>query len=432
MKPGNQMSQGFESEAPTLGWACRLNAMTGKLLWHYQLVHHDIWDRDPPAPPNLLTIERNGKKVDVVAQITKQGYTFVFDRVTGAPIYPIREVAFPQEAIGDESPSPTQPIPDLPEPFTRQAFNEEDFNPWVTNRDSLRGILRNSKHGAPYIPLTERPTIFFPGTDGGAQWGGAASDPGGILYIPAKEIPVHMTLTKRKQADLNTTSAQSVYTIYCASCHGEDRKGSHDGSFPGLVDLKRKMPEKDFEKLLLSGRGMMPSFSHLTSTEKKALVDFLYDKKTDAPIESKREHLIPYQHLGYNRWYDSAGYPVSTPPWGTLTALNINTGKIKWQVPLGEYPELTAKGIPPTGTDNYGGPLVTAGDLIFIAATRDEKIRAFDKNTGKILWENPLPAAGYASASTYSVRGKQFVVIACGGGKLKTKSGDQYVAFALE
>jgi quinoprotein glucose dehydrogenase len=142
--------------------------------------------------------------------------------------------------------------------------------------------------------------------------------------------------------------------------------------------------------------------------------------------------VMPYQHTGYNRWYDRNGYPVSAPPWGTLTATDLNTGQRLWQVPLGEYPELTAKGIPITGTDNYGGPLVMASGLIFIAATRDERLRVFDKKTGKLLWKTQLPAAGYASPSTYSVNGKQYVVIACGGGKLKTGSGDKYVAFALK
>lgn len=408
-----------------------LDAQTGKRIWHYQLVHHDIWDRDPPAPPNLLTITHNGKKTDVVAQITKQGHTFVFHRETGEPIFPIREVTFPQGGVPGEAPSPTQPIPELPVPFTRQGFTEKDFNPWVADRDSMVRMLRNSNSGGPYIPLSERPTIFFPGTDGGAQWGGAAASPDGMLYIPAKEIPVHMTLVQRKAQAAKESPAQSLYTLYCGSCHGADRKGSHDGSFPGLLGLEARLKPRDLEKLLATGRGMMPSFSHVSAAEQKAIVDFLYEKEAASPVVATLENRIPYQHLGYNRWYDSAGYPVSAPPWGTLTALNVNTGKIQWQVPLGEYPELTERGIAPTGTDNYGGPLLTAGGVLFIAASRDEKIRAFDQLTGAVLWESDLPAAGYASASTYSVGGKQYVVIACGGGKLKTKSGDRYVAFAL-
>lgn len=182
----------------------------------------------------------------------------------------------------------------------------------------------------------------------------------------------------------------------------------------------------------MTGRGMMPSFSHISTAERNAIVDFLFDKTSEKQVVTTQKDVVPYQHTGYNRWYDSEGYPVSTPPWGTLTAIDLNTGKHRWQIPLGEYPELTKKGIAPTGTDNYGGPLVTASGLIFIAASRDEKLRAFEKETGKIVWEYPLPAGGYASPSTYVVNGKQYIVIACGGGKLKTKSGDKYVAFCLE
>ncbi len=406
-----------------------LDANTGKKIWHYQLVHHDIWDRDPPAPPNLLTITRRGKKLDVVAQITKQGHTFVFERESGKPVFPIRETSFPQDGIPGEVPSPTQPIPELPEPFTRQAFLEKDFNPWVADRDSLLEMLREARTGTPYIPLSERTTIYFPGTDGGAQWGGAGADPEGILYIPAKEIPVHMTLKKRSEASDRQTS--KPYALYCSSCHGADKKGSHDGSFPGLADIGKHRTRSEIMQVLATGKGMMPSFSHISKTERDAIVDFLLQEEPEKDVEITAKNVVPYQHLGYNRWYDRNGYPVSTPPWGTLTALNLNSGKKKWQVPLGEYPELTARGIAPTGTDNYGGPLVTGGGLVVIAASRDEKIRAFDKDTGKILWEAPLPAAGYASPSTYVVNNRQYIVIACGGGKLKTKSGDRYVAFAL-
>ncbi|WP_028666555.1 outer membrane protein assembly factor BamB family protein [Runella zeae] len=415
-----------------------LDAATGKRLWHYQLVHHDIWDRDPPAPPNLLTITRTGsdgrpRKIDVVAQITKQGFTFVFDRVTGEPIFPIQETPFPQEAVVGEQPSQTQPIPQLPTPFTRQSFTEKDINPWASNLDSVKLMLRKAQTGTPYIPLSEKMTVFFPGTDGGAQWGGAAADPEGVLYVPAKEIPVHMTLIRRNQDDKSTAQTNNPYRLYCSACHGLDRKGNHDGSYPSLLQLDKRLSKAQTLKLLMTGRGMMPSFSHISVAERNSIIEFLYNNTAAGKqVVTTQKEVVPYQHTGYNRWYDSEGYPVSTPPWGTLTAIDLNTGKHRWQVPLGEYPELTKKGMAPTGTDNYGGPLVTASGLLFIAASRDEKIRAFDKKTGKILWEYPLPAGGYASPSTYVVNNKQYIVIACGGGKLKTKSGDKYVAFCLE
>jgi quinoprotein glucose dehydrogenase len=412
-----------------------LDAATGKRLWHYQLVHHDIWDRDPPAPPNLVTVVKDGKKTDAVAQVTKQGYVFVFDRVTGEPIFKIEEKAFSTEAIAGEHPSLTQPIPVKPAPFTRQSFTEKDFNPFAANRDSLIQILRKARTGSAYLPIGKEMTIIFPGTDGGAHWGGAASDPDGVLYVPAKEVACYTTLIKAGKDDGNTSlTGVKLYQRNCASCHGKDMAGNHDGSYPSLLAVGKRLSIESINNILSKGRGMMPSFSHISIQQRKAITDFLMNKKTTVRVARSKtsNENVGYQHTGYNRWYDKNGYPVNAPPWGTLTAIDLNTGDRKWQIPLGEYKELTNKGIPLTGTDNYGGPLVTGSGLIFIAATRDEKFRAIDKSTGKILWETQLPAAGFASPSTYAINGKQYVVIACGGGKLKTKCGDKYVAFSLK
>lgn len=410
-----------------------LDARTGKRKWHYQIVHHDIWDRDLPAPPNLFTIKKDNKDVEAVAQITKQGHVFVFNRHTGEPIYPINEQPVLNSDMPGEQAYPSQPIPAVPAPFTRQSFTQNDINKDVADSAEIINILKTSRTGSAYIPVTRKRTIIFPGTDGGAQWGGAALDREGIIYIPAKEIPVFTSLTDAPPSE-PLTSSKKLYQLHCASCHGADLRGDHSGSYPSLVGLSGKISVDELNLLLKKGRAMMPAFNHLSEREKEAIVSFVMEKKDITAVISSTltKRRSAYVHTGYNRWYDRNGFPVNTPPWGTLTAINLQTGQHLWQVPLGEFPALSKKGVPPTGTDNYGGPLVTASGLIFIAATPDKKFKALDKHTGKLLWETLLPAAGFASPSTYAINGRHYIVIACGGGKLRSNSGDKYVAFALK
>ncbi len=424
-----------------------LDAQSGAYLWHYQVVHHDLWDRDLAANPNLFTLQKDGKTTDAVAQITKHGYVFVFDRETGEPLFPIEEKPVPQEALPGEKPWPTQPIPTLPEPFARQKFEEED----VTDLDSathqtMLERYRKIKHTTMFHPPSKDGIWIFPGFDGGGEWGGAAIDPEtNILYVNSSELPWSMVMVDvpKKEESEKVSLGRATYDKYCFACHGTDLKGNGT-SYPALTNLKEKYTQASLTGLLNSGINMMPSFSHIPTKEKQGLVDFLLHlehqkpntlvakEPTSEPSGVSILNEVPYKMTGYNRFLDNNGYPGIKPPWGTLNAVNLTTGKLEWKVPLGEYKELTSRGIPVTGTENYGGPVVTKGGLIFIAATKDAKIRAFDKNTGEEVWAADLPVPGYATPAIYTVDGKAFLVISCGGGKIGSPSGDTYVAFALE
>ncbi len=436
-----------------------LDAATGKYLWHYQVVHHDLWDRDLPANPNLVTIKHDGKNIDAVAQITKHGYIFLFDRTNGKPVFPIEEKPVPIIGLPGEELWPTQPIPTLPEPFARQKFGPEDVTDLTPEaHKEMMEKYKMVKYQTMFAPPSKDGSMVFPGFDGGGEWGGAAVDPeSGILYVNASEIPWALTMIDVPKTDANDQSLKGVghdiYNKYCIACHGAELKGN-GSSFPSLVNINKKYNGEQIKKLVETGRNMMPSFKQIPENEKGALLAFLLNTPSKKPVSPggrgtaipkepasqptsnaavKKSILdeVPYTITGYNRFLDKDGYPGVKPPWGTLNAVDLNSGKLLWRVSLGEFEELKKKGIPPTGTQVYGGPVVTKGGLVFIASTQDEKIRAFDKKTGKVLWEAKLPAAGYATPATYVIEGRQFVVIACGGGKIGSKSGDQYVAFAL-
>jgi quinoprotein glucose dehydrogenase len=416
-----------------------LNAATGERVWHFQTVHHDIWDRDPPAAPVLVTVDHDGRKVDAVAQTTKSGFVFLLDRATGKPLFPVEEEPAPASDLDGESTWPTQPIPQKPPPFARQLFTEDlvtDLSP--ASHAAVLERLRHVRTGRRFIPPSKEGTVIFPGFDGGAEWGGPAFDPTtGRLYVNANEMAWILTMADVK-ADASASSAPALYRQYCAACHGLDMQGSKAQNVPGLADVFEWASKADVETTLREGKGVMPAFAYLREEDRKRLAGYLFGEKTEeaAKATDEAESLdkpvgTPYTHTGYNRFLDPDGHPAVKPPWGTLTSIDLNAGTIDWQVPLGELPELTKRGLAPTGTENYGGAIVTAGDLVFIGATKDERFRAFDKKTGKLLWETALPAGGYATPATYEVGGRQYVVIACGGGKMGTKSGDAYVAFAL-
>lgn len=410
-----------------------LDAETGERIWHLQTVKHDIWDRDLPAAPNLLTLNHEGRQIDALAQITKSGHIFILDRQTGEPLFPLEEKEYPPSDLVGEEAWPTQVLPTKPAPFSRQTFEIEDvstINPQYTRmlQDSLSGL----RTGGQYIPPSEEGTIIYPGFDGGGEWGGAAHDPTtGVMYVNGNEMAwvQHMRELEIDASEQSFSVGQSAYFFSCVSCHGFGREGSE--GFPALIDIKERKTKEEVKAVILNGGGRMPGFSFLDEAEVDAIIAYLYDEPQPEATATDRSAAIRYTHMGYNRFFDPDGYPAVKPPWGTLNAIDLNTGDYLWTVPLGEHQELTERGIPKTGTENYGGPVVTASGLIFIGASKDEHFRAFDRDTGEELWKTRLPAGGYATPATYEVDGKQFVVIAAGGGKMGTKSGDSYVAFAL-
>ena len=411
-----------------------LDASTGRRVWHFQAVHHDIWDRDFPSPPSLVTVTRNGRRVDAVAQTTKQGTVFVFDRTSGAPVFPIEERRVPESTVDGERTSPTQPIVTRPAPFSRQRLTEDLLtNRTPAARQAALEAFRALRSDGQFVPLgVGTQTVVFPGFDGGAEWGGSAFDPeSGLLYVNANEMAWTGGL-----APVDTEAGgRQLYLSNCASCHRDDLKGAPP-QIPSLVEIGQRRSADELRTVIREGAGRMAGFPALGTDALAALVTFLRTGENDRAGHDSSAIALKYRFTGYRKFLDPDGYPAIAPPWGTLTAIDLNTGEHRWTRPLGEYPELAAQGIKDTGSENYGGPVVTAGGLVFIAATNfDRKFRAFDKTTGALLWETLLPLSGNATPSTYEADGRQFVVVPAGGGRSRPngppESGGIYVAFAV-
>lgn len=412
-----------------------LNANTGKLLWYFQFTHHDIWDRDPPAPPNLLMIERGGKKIPAVAQVTKQGYVYVFNRITGEPMFEIEEVPVPASMLEGEKAWPTQPIPKKPKPFARQSqdLTEADISQFAENKDELLEFYRLSDKRQ-YAPPALTPNFLLPGYDGAAEWGGTAADPDeGIIYVNSNEMAWNLQVGPEDEIKDGTPLGEVSYSKYCVSCHQSDRNGIEASGYPSLLDLQLKKDKKEVAEIIVNGKGMMTGFPQIEKEEMDALLRFLYEEEirhSVAEKEVKTTDGIRYKHTGYNKFLDNKGLPGISPPWGTMHAIDLNSGEYIWSIPFGDTPQLGEAG-KGTGCENYGGPIVTENGLLFIAATKDGYFRVFNKHTGDLLWEYELPAASFATPAMYEVNGKQYIALACGGEKLGTEKGNQIVAFAL-
>ncbi len=408
-----------------------LRADTGARVWHFQAVKHDVWDRDFPAPPALITITKDGRQRDVVAQVAKNGNTYVLDRETGEPIFPMKEVTPPSSDVPGERTAATQRLPTLPPPFARQQFTED----LITTRtpEATRAVreawLALRKRGE-FDPPSAQGTVLFPGMDGGGEWGGVAFDPGsGLLFVNANEMAWRVKLAERSLPDGKRTSGKALYQTYCASCHRADLRGNPP-EFPSLAGIADRRSIDQISDKIRQGGGRMPAFADMHGAIRRAIVEYVVTGRS-ARVDAGKPtpYDLKYSLDGDVRFTDPDGFPAITPPWGTLTAIDMNHASIAWQVPLGERP---GSGLANTGSENYGGPVVTASGLVFIGATvYDRKFHVFDAKSGALLWETTLPAAGNATPAVYEVNGKEFVAIAAGGGKWGAPSGGSYVAFAL-
>jgi quinoprotein glucose dehydrogenase len=413
-----------------------LDALTGKRIWHFQAVRHDIWDRDFDQPPVLMTVTHNGRAIDAVAQATKHGYLFVFNRETGEPLFPIEERKVPASTVPGEVTAPTQPFPLKPAPYARTLLTEDmlshrtpAIHQWALEQ------FKTFRSGGQFVPFSVgQETVVMPGFDGGAEWGGSAFDPEtGNIFINANDLA---WTSGMRESVPGRTVARRTYVNQCSACHGLDMAGAP--GFPSLVDIRSRRTAQQVSDIIRNGSARMPPAA-LSQSVHDALVQYvLGGDARDAPATDPSLTEVPFNFTGYHKWYDPDGYPAVAPPWGTLNAINLNTGDYTWKIPLGEYPELAASGVKDTGTENYGGPIVTAGGLLFIGATNyDNKFRAFDKDTGTLLWQTTMINAGNATPLTYEANGRQYVLIAAFGGKAgnrgtpAARAAGAFVAFAL-
>jgi quinoprotein glucose dehydrogenase len=418
-----------------------LDAATGTYKWHFQAVHHDIWDYDLPCPPNLVTIKQDGKDIDAVAQATKHGFIFVLNRETGVPIFPVEERKVPVSHLPGEVASPTQPFPTKPKAFVKQFMTEDDLTNYSpADHEAILKQFRSVRYEGLFTPPDLKGTISLPATRGGVNWGGCAFDPNtNFLYLRGHNLPEIQTIVDANKtfAARNNTLfelGRVTYLKHCGACHGTEKKGIPP-TFPSLLGLKGRKAEKEILEKIRKGGGAMPGYKGvITANEENAIMAFLYDKK-DAKIEVPQaaisgEEPVRYMNTtAYATWSDPSGNPALKTPWATLSCLNLSTGEYEWQIPIGNDEKLQEKGAPPTGLLARSGPMVTAGGLVFISGAADKKLWAFDKKTGKMVWETTLPGVNNANVCSYFVKGKQYIALSVGGTKVNPSGS--IMAFAL-
>jgi quinoprotein glucose dehydrogenase len=398
-----------------------LNARTGKLVWYYQMVHHDIWDYDNATTPMLATVRHNGELIDVVAQPTKVGFVWVFNRETGKPLWPIEERPVLKSDMPGEETSPTQPFPTKPPPFARQAFTVSDLSPFLEPAEReqwTREILSAHNQGL-FTPPGLGNTVEMPGNNGGANYGGAAIDPAnGDLYVVSKDLPAMLKLElagKVSQSGSPAERGRSLFAANCSVCHGANREGNPP-AIPSLVDVASRLSDDRIQSIVTHGQGPMPSFSQLSAADFTSLLAYLKHPEL-APAAganaAETQDVDPqkaHYRSGFGFMFASSGLPVISPPWTSLTAYNLNTGTIRWKIPLGVVPELAAKGFTQTGAQfPKTDPVLTAGGILF-TGTRDRKVRAIDSANGKVLWEAETEAALEGMPAVFEVDGREYVV----------------------
>lgn len=430
-----------------------LNARTGERVWHFQTVHHDLWDYDLTASPILLTVDHESQQVDIAALATKTGLVFTFNRETGEPLWPIEERPVPPSQMPGEQAWPTQPFPTKPEPFVPLSFDiDQDLNPHIvpSERDSFVTLLRSMQYEGIYTPPGTGMTLQVPGNRGGSNWGSTGGDPrDGTFFVLSYNMPSVLHLLPITAGQTGTGSSpydqgQAVYQEHCMSCHGLKLEGQPASGIASLVGVTDRLTHDELDEVLMNGRNLMPGWSHLGDRNLEALKLYLTNPELALVQEESFEsgEVPPSEPVRYqSQWWhllDSRGVPVIKPPWFRLTAYDMNQGTIKWQTPVGVVTHLEEQGIDDTGTAVFitGGPAITAGGLVFVPTF--DKLRAYDIETGSEIWSAPLPGDGQGIPAVYEVDGRQYVAVSATSGfrwsqlpEVETPPTPAYVAFAL-